>query len=61
MRFVVATVAMKMHLRGATRLPWSSFECPETRSLTKAAVGAEIGMMPERTGSTFEPEEDTEA
>jgi hypothetical protein len=27
----------------------------------KDAVGAEIGMMPEGEGSTFEPEEDLEA
>jgi hypothetical protein len=27
----------------------------------KAVAGAEIGMMPEGKGSTFEPEEDTKA
>jgi hypothetical protein len=34
-------------------------EEPEGRK--KAVAGAEIGMMPEGKGSTFEPEEDTEA
>jgi hypothetical protein len=34
-------------------------EKPEGRK--KAVAGAEIGMMPEGKGSTFEPEEDTEA
>ena len=34
-------------------------EKPESRK--KAVAGVEIGMMPEGQGSTFEPEEDTEA
>jgi hypothetical protein len=33
----------------------------EKSEVRKEAVGAEIGMMPEGEGSTFEPEEDLEA